>query len=92
MVWYSISILCWFFVTTACIGPTVQQYNEVVYKIAFSLCSSLLSIRYAQMGRSTQLEIPDKEKRGIERKCNFIIDLRRISYFIVVGPMLHVNQ
>ena len=28
----------------------VEWYNEIVYKIAFSLYSSLLSIRYFEMG------------------------------------------
>ena len=38
--------------------------------------------------RSTQLEIPDREKRGIERKCNFMIDLRCYKLFHwTVGPM-----
>ena len=53
----------------------VPRYNEIVYKIAFSLYSSLLSIRYFEMGRSkiqTHLGIPDREKGGIERKGNFI--------------------
>ena len=36
-------------------------------------------------GRSTKLEIPDREKREIERKGNFMIDLicDVINYFIV---------
>ena len=38
--------------------------------------------------RSTQLEIPDREKRGIERKGNFIIDLRCYQLFhCTVGPI-----
>ena len=52
---------------------TSQIYNN----IAFSLYSSFHSILYFEMGRSTQLEIPDREKGGIERKGNFI------NYFIV---------
>ena len=37
---------------------------------------------------STRLEIPDREKRGIERKGNFIIDLRCYKLFhCTVGPM-----
>ena len=40
------------------------------------------------MGRSTWLEIPDREKRGTERKGNFIIDLRCHKLFhSTVGPM-----
>ena len=39
--------------------------------------------------RSTQLEKPDREKRGIERKCNFIIDLRCYKLFhCTVGLMI----
>ena len=38
--------------------------------------------------RSTQLEIPDREKREIERKGNFIIDLQCYKLFhCTVGPM-----
>ena len=32
--------------------PEVWRYNEIVYKIAFSLYSSLLSIGYFEMGIS----------------------------------------
>ena len=32
----------------------VRRYNEIVYKIAFSLYSSLLSIRFFEMGRSNK--------------------------------------
>ena len=56
------------------IAYTPQIYN----KIAFSLYSSLLSIRYFKLDRSTHLGIPDREKGGIERKGNFI------NYFIVL--------
>ena len=59
----------------------LQIYN----KIAFSLYSSLLSIRYFELGKERE----EREKRGIDRKCNFILDLRCYKLFhCSVGPML----
>ena len=57
--------------------------NEIAYtpQIYNSLFSSLLSIRYFKLGRSTHLGIPDREKGGIERKGNFI------NYFIVLWDL-----
>ena len=63
---------------------TSQIYN----KIAFSLYSSLLSIRYFEM---------DREKRGIERKSNFFLFLLLIficdviNYFIVPSVSIMVS-
>ena len=64
--------------------PSVRRYNLQLYKIAFSLYSSILSIRYFEIVRSSQFEKPEKEKRRIERKAYCDV----ISYFIVpyVGP------
>ena len=40
----------------------VRRYNEIVYKIAFSLYSSFLSIWYFEMSRSTQVNFADWRK------------------------------
>ena len=62
--------------TKALIYPYVPRYNEIVYNI-FKLWTS-------------QLEIRDREKRGIERKGNFIIDLRCYKLFhCTVGLMIY---
>ena len=43
--------------------------------------------------RSTYLEIPARERGGIERKGNFIIDLRFYKLFqCSVGPMIRIDQ
>ena len=48
-----------------------------------------LSIPPFSLSRSTKLEMPDREKRGIERKGNFIIDLRCYKLFhCTVGPLV----
>ena len=48
-----------------------------------------LSIPPFSLSRSIQLEMPDREKRGIERKGNFIIDLRCYKLFhCAVGPLV----
>ena len=39
--------------------------------------------------KSIQLEMPDREKIGIERKGNFIIDLRCYLFHCTVGHMAH---
>ena len=47
-----------------------------------------LSIPLFFLSRSTQLEMPDREKRGIVRKGNSIIDLRCYKLFHwTVGPL-----
>ena len=42
------------------------------------------------LGKTNQLEIPDRENRGIDRKGSFIIDLRCYKlhvFYCTVGPM-----
>ena len=68
------------------IGLTVQR-NSFYNKIAFSLYSSLLSIRYFELGTCI---IPDREKKRIERKGNFIIDLRWYKLFHCTVEPIHV--
>ena len=66
-------------------GVKVMQNFQNCLKFSLFL-SSLYPVVLA-----TQLEIPDREKRGIETKGNFIKDLRYYNLFhctVDVGPMI----